>query len=464
MRRPRILIFGLGSYKNGSGIAAARFFLSQGADVRVTDLKNESELVAQVCELKKLATAGQLEFILGEHREEDITWANTIVQNPSIPDRSPYLVTARKLGKVITNDLAIFLAKAKSNPVLGVTGTRGKSTTASLLYEMVKKSYPRAHLGGNIGVSPLSFLDQLHPEDPVVLELSSWLLHHVTTGPKIAVVTNIFEDHLNHYRSLVEYEAAKVRILQGTGLAVLNWDNERTRALEEIAQEFGRQVFWFSTRHCPPGAGLYQKDGKLVARWYGSARGWHEQEVAQVSDIRLLGTHNLANVLAAATAAWQFGVPFSEIRSAIRGFTGLADRLELVRVRDLVSWYNDTTATSPDAVLAALSALGQPEKIVLIVGGSDKGLTYDEMVRAIKGQVKSIILLPGSATNKLISLLPQGAYHLVASMSEAVDLAKTLAKSGESVLLSPGAASFGLFKNEFDRGKQFTDEIKKLSS
>lgn len=459
----KVLIFGLGSYKEGSGIAAARFFLQQGARVRVTDKKTERELVHQVCALKKFAKPGRLRFVLGRHRTSDIRWSELIVQNPGTPDDSPYLQLARQLKKNITNDAAIFLELTKS-PVLGVTGTRGKSTTTALLFEMVKRKFHGVKLGGNIGVSPLTFLDELKAKDPAVLELSSWLLHHVKQGPEIAVVTNILEDHLNRYRSVDDYAADKANILLGPGVAVLNYDNKGTRKLgfTFYVSRF-RKIAWFSTKSCPPGESTYVKRGEILARSYTPGYGWEEKKICKISEIRLLGGHNVANVLAAAAAAWVFGVPLEKIRAVIKSFKSLPNRLELVKTSGGIKWYNDTTATSPDAVVAALAALDHKKRIVLIAGGTDKQLDFHEMARAIKCDAKTSILFTGTATQKLVSLLLEQDYHLVSSMKEAISLAQKLAKRGEIVLLSPGAASFGIFKNEFDRGEQFVHEVNKVS-
>ncbi len=489
-----VTVMGLGLYEKGTGIEAVKFFLRQGAIVTVTDVRSAKDLAESVEEvvryynkLPKLRNPSQppltlrggekrkLTFILGKHREEDFKNADVVFQNPSVPAESPYLRITAKHGVPIVNDWSLFLSRHTPKLFIGVTGTRGKSTTTALIYEMLKFEHspiPRNRrmaskvwLAGNLGVSPLAFIDEYRGE-PIVAELSSWLLHHfpaVKKSPTIAVVTNIMDDHMDKYKSVKEYIADKEHILRfqkKSDVAVLNYDNDVTL---KMGKRVSGRVVWFSVK-------------KHVPRW------------VPLEKILLQGEHNRANALAAACAAEAAGVSRVHIMDVLKTFKGLPNRLQLVRTVRGIQYYNDTTATTPDATIAALKVLGvrgqvsgaqnlKPKtwnlkpRIVLIAGGADKKLEYRELAKYVKQYCKAVVLLPGTATAKLkkeVSTAMAGQAGVRCQVSEAhtmraaVKKAHLLAQEGDVVLLSPGAASFGLFKNEFDRGDQFVDAVKKV--
>lgn len=462
---------GLGLYEQGSGGMAAQFFAKHGAKVLVTDLRIREQLKSALARLKKYKN---IEYVLGRHREEDFQKADLIFQNPSVPAHSLYLEIARKAKIPIVNDWSIFLSMHQPKLFIGVTGTRGKSTTTQLIYEMLTRHHSHIRtnvrmtrkgsevfLAGNLGVSPLAFIDTYKGES-IVAELSSWLLHHFPAArisPNIAVVTNIMNDHMDKYRTQREYIADKENIFKfqkNNGVVVLNYDSQITRSMAKQAR--GR-VVWFSLK-------------KHLPKW------------VPLNQVALLGEHNLQNALAAAAAAEAAGVSRKDILQVLKTFRGLPNRLELVREIKGVRYYNDTTATTPDATIAALKTLGassqeleaRGKKIILICGGADKKLEYKELARHIKQYCKAVILLPGTATDKIRFQISDFSIRAVGSTSrkgrfqilnansilEAVKNASGLAKRADIILLSPGAASFGLFKNEFDRGERFVKEVKRL--
>jgi len=495
----RVTVMGLGLYEKGSGIESVKFFLRCGAKVTVTDLRSAKELEGSVRELVryysrlpkmhnpsqpplnlrggdrsspplKVRGAGgvmnqKLAFILGKHREEDFKNADVVFQNPSVPAESPYLKIAAKRGVPIVNDWSLFLSRHTPKIFIGITGTRGKSTTTAMVHEMMKRQYhspsrTTVRLAGNLGVSPLAFIDEYKGE-PIVAELSSWLLHHFPTvkkSPNIAVVTNIMNDHLDKYRNARDYITDKENVFRfqdAKGVVILNYDNPITRGMAKRARG---KVVWFSAE-------------KGLPRW------------VPLDVLQLPGVHNRANALAAALAAEAAGVTRRDIEYVMKNFRGLPNRLELVRTVEGVKYYNDTTATTPDATIAALRTIGNDNgvrpkgrltklslglhrHIILIAGGADKKLEYREMAKCIKEYCKAVVLLPGTATAKVHRecRMQNAECRMVdtRSMREAVKNACTLAKEGDVVLLSPGAASFGIFKNEFDRGKQFVDAVKRL--
>lgn len=452
----KIVVLGLGLH--GGGLAVTKWLVKNKAQVTVTDIKTAAELAPSLKQLRGLP----LKLVLGRHPLNLLAGCKMVVQNPAVPADHPFLKVARQRGVPIENEASLFLKLCPSSRLVAVTGTRGKSTTVSWLGEMLRRSWPRAIVAGNIRDTLLfEVLDRLTVSTPVALELSSWQLevvgqHHLRIP--VAVVTNVLPDHLNRYPSMADYARAKAMIFAGqeaTDAVILNYDNDITKKMSRSALA---RVYWFSAEHVVP-RGCFFKKGSIYWR---EGRG-KNQFLYRQTDIKIPGRHNLLNCLAATCAALVMGVKPKQVYEAVRRFSGLHDRLELVRKLKGVAYYNDTTATSPHATLAALAAFST-EPIILIAGGSDKNLPYKQMAQAIKRRVQAVILLPGTATVKLQREL--GLYKnqfLVANMNEAVSLAKSLAAVGSVVLLSPGAASFGLFQHEFDRGQAFKRAVKSLN-
>lgn len=456
-KNKKVLIAGLGLYKQGSGISAARFFCRQGARVTVTDLKSRKELGPSIKELKGM----KIKYILGKHRVADFKGADIVIKNPGMRRESKYLQAAKAAGVRIESDMTIFFRHCPAE-IIGITGTRGKSTTSSLLAEILNKKN-KTFLGGNIKVSPLNFLEKVKKSDWVVVELSSWMLedlNRVKLSPGISVITNVMRDHLNTYSGMKAYSEAKAMIFkhQEKGdICVLNRDNKITRG-------FGKRVpgqrFWFSLSPFAEENGAMVRRGRIIFR-----RDGQEWNVAGVNDVLLAGQHNLANVLAAVCAAKIKRVGCAKVRAVLKSFKGIDSRQELVREKGGVKYYNDTTATTPDAGIAALKTLGRKKNIILIAGGADKKLEYRDWAKEAKKSCQEIILLEGTATQKIIKSLKNNKIQplaVVGSMAEAVKLASSAAKKGDIVLLSPAAASFGLFINEFDRGDQFSRAVRKV--
>lgn len=419
---------GLGLH--GGGVGSAKFFCLQGADVLVTDLKTQEQLQESLDKLKGL----KIKYTIGKHEEEDFLWADLIIKNPDVPSTSPYLEIAKKNNIKIETDINLFLKLSKAF-VIGVTGTKGKSTTASLIYHLLKAEFKNVFLAGNIGVSPLELLPLIKKNDRVVLELSSFELEGLTQGPNIAVITNIMPDHLNRYGTMTEYIEAKKAIFRfqtSRDYLILNKDNLIVR---QMASEAKGKVVFFSKDIVPKG-------------------------------FKLFGEHNLANLSAAIEVAKALKIPQEKIDGALKTFKGVPNRQEFVREVKGIKYFNDTTATMPEAVIAAINTFLEqfPEsRLILICGGQNKGLKYNELATLIKERVDEVIMLPGTAADRIKEGI--GDYtrlHQVASMPEAVKKAKDLAKKGDIVILSPGAASFNLFKNEFDRGDQFVKAVKNL--
>jgi len=432
-RNQRVLVMGLGLH--GGGVGIARFFCERGARVTVTDLRSESDLKPSLDALNDCP----IEFVLGEHREQDFRDADLVIRNPAVPIESPFLAVAREHDVPIDMEMGIFFRECDPARIIGVTGTRGKSTTATFIQHLLHHHDIDAVLAGNIRRSAVTLLDSLTPGQTVVLELSSWQLEALDQhrlSPGVAVITNVLPDHLNRYPDMDAYAAAKgaiVRYQSAGDLAVLNRDNQLAAG---FAASTAGEVRWFSPDDNLPG--------------------WE--------DARVAGDHNRANLAAAIAATGRFDIPAATIARAVATFKGVPYRLEQISERRGVRFINDTCSTTPDATLAALATV--PGPIVLIAGGSDKQLNFAALGRRIAAlgpSIRSIILFPGEGTARMRPGLPPGLLHDVATMDEAVALANRHSRPGDAVLLSPACASFGTFKNEFDRGDQFNDCVMALA-
>ncbi len=459
----KILIMGLGLH--GGGVAVANWFLKQKALVKITDLKTEQELAHSLKKIK-----GKPEFALGGHDPKDFAWADIVIQNPGVPRDSIFLQIARTKGSRIENEATLFFKIIGRERIIGVTGTRGKSTTATLIFEMLRKKYKNMFLGGNLVSAPMfSFIDgALKAKDPVVLELSSWHLENLGEmglSPRIAVFTNLYPDHLNRYKNMEEYALAKQNIFKfqaPNDYLVVNWDNPYTLVFGRAAKS---KKFWFSMRHSFDSMGSFM-DGKSIYFFDGTKK----EKILDFKNIKIKGDHNVQNILAATCVARILEVSPADIHHAVASFNGLEHRLELVREYEGVKYYNDTSATTPDGTIAALKTLGSAQKknIILIAGGSDKGIPqekFSELGELVGKHCKAVILFEGKGSEKIKKSLTAYGLQLTAkikSMSDAVGIAKSLVKEGDIALLSPACASFGLFKHEFDRGDQFRTLVLEL--
>lgn len=444
----RVLVLGLGSH--GGGVASVRYLARLGCRIRVTDRQPAAALAPSLRALSRV----KFERRLGGHRVSDVRWADVLVQNPAVPRGALLVRAARRLRKPVVNDAVLFLAAAPG-PVVAVTGTRGKSTTVALTAAML--GCPRAGLPGE---PLLDALGALAPGQPVVAEFSSWqceLLPENRAAPDVAVLTNLSPDHLNRYGSFAAYARAKAGLLfRQVPFASATVVNRDVRAFRPLARSVVGHRFWFSRRPFAEVNGAYLERGWFILR--------HNGRTFRVAPRRILrppGDHLAENALAAIAAAWSVAPDPVRIRRALAKFRGLPGRQELVTVRRGVRYVNDTTATSPAGVVAALRSF-IPEHTVLIAGGEDKALEFHEMARAVR-RVRAVVLLPGTATDRLARLLPRHLpTHRVLTMAEAVHTATTVAQVGDTVLLSPGAASFNLFRHEYDRGDQFEAAVRRL--
>jgi len=345
----------------------------------------------------------------------------------------------------------IFFQEVRSKNIIGVTGTKGKGTTSTLIYEMLKAFGKRVFLGGNIGVPVLDFVRDVSPDDWVVLELSNFQLYNLTYSPHIAVCLMIVPEHMDWHPNIDEYAEAKANLFRHQkpeDIAIYFADNEYSAKIASYSP--GKKIPFFRR----PGA--YMDDAKVMVD--GS-------EIIDKSEIKLLGEHNLQNICAALTAVWQVEQNRDAARRALVSFSGLEHRLEFSGETDGVKYIDDSFGTAPETTIVAIKAFEQPK--VIILGGSDKGADFTALAQEIKNSNVRQAIIIGQITDKITQALNNAGFTAIttglSSMTEIVDKARELAEPGDVVLLSTGAASFGMFKNYKDRGEQFKQAVAKLA-
>lgn len=472
-----VTVMGLGRYQQGSGLGATKWLMRHGAQVIITDLKDEEELEESMNLVMEWYEKYRAEhpdheiyqplFVLGEHRKEHFVDVDLVVKNPAVPTDSEFIQHAEEAGIPVESDVSIFF-RFCPYPLIAVTGTKGKTTTTKLIGEILAAKDEKAVIAGNVSISPLEHLDEIIARGeptPIVLELSSWLLESMPAafkdlgrGPYISVLTNIYPDHLDRYNSYGEYISTKEMIFQYQTVdqfTVLNFDNELT---EEMQVRVTGQLFATSKTDLNQN-GCFLKDGTIIYR-----KGDSVEQILPLSEVALKGDHNLENILTATCAAKLYGIDTSTIVGALKSFTGVSDRQELVREVNEISYINDTTATNPDATIAALNRFGADADIILISGGVNKEMSFGHIGDAIARTCKQVLLFEGDASDAIQASIA-GRVPVETGfkdMNAVVRRATELSSSGDIVLLSPGAASFNLFKNEFDRGEQFREAVRNI--
>jgi UDP-N-acetylmuramoylalanine--D-glutamate ligase len=429
----KITLMGLGLL--GRGVGDAEFLAACGAELIVTDLKTAAELASS---LERLKNFPNIVYHLGRHQLEDFENRDMVIRAPNTPLDSPFIACAREHGIPVEMDASLF-AKLSPATIIGITGTRGKSTVTHLIYEMARAAGKNPVLGGNErGTATLPLLLKTDAASTVILELDSWQLQGFEDSkisPHISVWTNFLPDHMNYYKGDMDRyfqdKAAIARFQKPSDFFVTTKEIK-----EKIEPRFGTL------------AATCMTDPVLPDDW----------------EVALLGEHNRKNAAFARAAAQAMGIADDIIKDTLKNFSGLPGRLQLLGEKNGVAFYDDGNSTTPEAAIAALKALaslGHP--IILIAGGSDKALDFSMLAPEIEARVKKLVLLNGAATDKIKTLLPKNFPYIAAvNMNEAFAAAVVAAAAHDIVLLSPGAASFGIFKNEYDRGDQFKAAFEKL--
>jgi UDP-N-acetylmuramoylalanine--D-glutamate ligase len=432
-----------------SGMAAAHFLRARGARVTLNDAKP----VEQWPETRELSATG-IEIVGGGHPLELFAQADLIVVSPGVPLALEVFQHARKVGVPVIGEVEL-AARFLRGRIVGITGSNGKTTTTTLIGELLKDGGLSTQVGGNIGTALISLVETSSDDSYTVVELSSFQLEAVEQlHCFVAVLINITPDHLDRYDSMEAYAAAKANIFINqtpNDFAVLNADDERVAKMDALTPA---RVIWFSRKSALPNvqAGIFLRGEQIVSRWDGV-----EQVLLERADITLRGDHNLENVMSALGVGLACGVASASMRATIRQFKGVEHRLEFVAELDGVKYYNDSKATNVDAAIKSLEAF--PGGITVILGGKDKGGDFTPLAPLVKERCEHVILI-GAAAEKIASALAKTRpLHRAATLRDAVRLGGQLTQPGGVVLLAPACASFDMFDNFEHRGRVFKEEV-----
>lgn len=444
----KVVFCGIG----GSHLPLIPLFLKYGAAVEARDRRSYGALGETA---KSLEEQG-VKLNLGEEYLKDLS-GDIIFRTPGMKYYTPELTCARKNGSAVTSEMELFFDLCPCK-IYAITGSDGKTTTTTLISEMLKRAGKTVHLGGNIGKPLLPEIETVSPEDAAVVELSSFQLISMRKSPEVAVVTNVAPNHLDVHASMEEYVESKMNILlhqNAFSRTVLNYDNDITRGFAEKT----RGDTWFFSRKAQPDHGYYLKENMIVRS--------DGEEILDIREIKIPGWHNVENYMAAIAAVWGEVSP-EIIRTVAREFGGVEHRNELVRVLNGVSYYNDSIGSSPSRTINGALSL-YDRKIILIAGGYDKKIPYEPLGAVIPSRVKSLILMgaTGSKIEDAVKAAPDflegnpDIYH-AKDMAEAVAIAYKIAQEGDIVSLSPASASFDLYPNFEARGRHFKQLVNNL--
>jgi UDP-N-acetylmuramoylalanine--D-glutamate ligase len=434
-KNKKITVMGLGIL--GRGLGYTKFMAECGADLIVTDLKTKEQLATS---LKALSKFKNIKFVIGEHRLEDFKNRDMIMKAAGVPFDSIYIAEAKKNKIPVEMDVSLFKKLAQEVKIVGVTGTRGKSMTTTLIYELLSKNLKdrKVYLGGNIrGVATLPLLKKVKPGDILVCELDSWQLQgfgDAKISPDISVFTSFMPDHMNYYRGSMEaYFDDKAHIFRNQKKSDILIIRPGMKEFINKADVKGK---------------LIVINKKAVAGWKFIVPGEHQQE----------------NLACAVKVAEQFNIQINKIKKTVAEFKGVEGRLEFLKNYKGIKIYNDNNATTPEATIAGIEAVKTNKKnIVLLCGGADKKLDLTNFVKVVNKNCKAVALIPGTGTDVLLKDYElKVPYEIGKDFKEVVSKAIKFAKKGDIILFSPAFASFGLFNNEYERNDLFVKLIKKL--
>lgn len=448
IRGKNVLVLGLGI----SGVSTAKALYKLGANIIISDLKKEEELIDYVSEIRDL----NVRFFLGTN-DVPLEYIDLIIKSPGIPLTVDLIKEANRRGIEVISDIELAYRINPDNNFIAITGTNGKTTTTALTGEFFKNGDLPTHVVGNIGVGILWNIVNSDNEDIFVIEASSFQLEStVYFNPKVSVILNITPDHLDWHKDLEAYIDAKKKIFRNQTkdeYTILNYDDKLLRNMEK---EVASNLIWFSRQYELP-KGVYVKDGHIVINDGNSVKA-----LIKTDEIKLLGKHNLENVLASVSIAWIMGLDMDTMKYVLKTFSGVEHRIEYVDTVNGIKFYNDSKGTNPDASIKAIEALKSP--IILIAGGHDKGNEFDEFILSFNNKVKALILL-GETKYKIKNTAIKYGFnniYIVDNMKEAVIKSYELAKTGDNVLLSPACASWDMYRSFEERGKDFKKAVHSL--
>ncbi|MBO5373576.1 MAG: UDP-N-acetylmuramoyl-L-alanine--D-glutamate ligase [Lachnospiraceae bacterium] len=446
LKNKRFLIVGTGK----SGVAAAELLKDKGIAAVLYDGNDKLDKAAFFEKNEKLS---DLELITGELTKEQMEKTDILVLSPGVPTDLPMVNTMRDMGIPVWGEIELAYAFAKGR-VLAITGTNGKTTTTTLLGDIMKNCFKDVKVVGNIGIPYTSVAADTTEDTVTVAEISSFQLETVHDfAPKVTAILNITPDHLNRHHTMENYIAAKESITAKQSLkdfCVLNYEDDVLRAFGE---KLAVNVTWFSSKQ-ELSSGLYLDEDTIYLAENGT-----KTVVVKTEELNLLGRHNYENVMAAVAMAYRFGVPMEKIREVLLRFTAVEHRIEYVTEKRGIRFYNDSKGTNPDAAIQGIRAMNRPT--FLIGGGYDKDSTYDEWIEAFDGKVKELVLI-GQTREKIAKTAKEHGFdsiQMADSLEEAINICYSHAVSGDAILLSPACASWGMFKDYEERGRIFKEIV-----
>jgi len=431
-----------------TGVAVARFLAKAGVRVTATDMRDETALSAVVAELNGL----QINWKLGRHEDSDFLVADLIVVSPGVPMHHPMLLLAKQAGKEIVSEIEL-AARFIKVPMAAITGTNGKTTTTTLLGEILKANDLKTYVGGNIGDPLIELVESGEQVEMVVAEISSFQLEWISSfSPKVAALLNLSEDHLDRYATYQDYINAKLRIFENQTAEDFALVNRDDQLVWGNRSKLKAGLFPFSRKQ-ELEEGIFCLGSEIVYRHNG------QEERFPIANFRLKGVHNLENIMAAIGAALLMGCNPTNTLSAVEGFGALHHRMEFVREFNGVSYYEDSKATNVGSVEKALESF---ENITLIAGGKDKGGSYAPLADLVKERVRHLVLIGEAAGRMQQELGSLTATCHAATLEKAVQLASELTEPGGTVLMSPACSSFDMFKDYEERAERFIAAVKAL--
>ncbi|XCP86717.1 UDP-N-acetylmuramoyl-L-alanine--D-glutamate ligase [Roseburia hominis] len=450
LKDKKVVVFGAGK----SGVGSCGLLIREGA--RVTLYDGNTKLDRE--QLKAQLDGGKVDVALGEFPEELLNSLDLLVMSPGVPTDLPIVLKIREMGIPVWGEIELAYVCGKGE-ILGITGTNGKTTTTTLLGEIMKNAFESVFVVGNIGTPYTAAAADTREDSVIVAELSSFQLESIKTfKPRVSAILNITPDHLNRHHTMEAYIQAKMDITKNQtkrDICVLNYEDEVTR---QMAEKIPASVLFFSSAHKLE-QGIYLEDGNII---YKPDRENAGEVICNVKELQMLGVHNYENVMAAAAMAASYGVSLDVIRDTVKAFKGVEHRIEFVAEKNGVAYYNDSKGTNPDAAIKGIQAMIRPT--ILIGGGYDKQSDFHEWIRSFDGKVRYLVLI--GATREQIQKEAQECGFtdciLKDTFEEAMDTCVELAREGDAVLLSPACASWGMFPNYEVRGEEFKKYVNAL--
>jgi len=448
LKEKKVLVFGAGI----SGIGSCTLLTDKGAEVILYDGKKDLNIEAIK---KQIGTDREVSIVAGEFPEELLENLDLVVMSPGVPTDLPVVLRMKEMGIPVWGEIELAYVCGKGE-ILGITGTNGKTTTTSLLGEIMKNAFESVFVVGNIGNPYTTVAARTREESVIVAELSSFQLESIHTfRPRVSAVLNITPDHLNRHHTMEAYIQAKFDVTKNQtaeDTCVLNYEDEVTR---KMGEKVAAKVLYFSSAHKLE-KGIYLDNNVIIYKPEAEKDGI---EVCNVSELQILGVHNYENVMAAVAMAAAYGVDMDIIRETVKAFKGVEHRIEFVAEKNGVMYYNDSKGTNPDAAIKGIQAMVRPT--VLIGGGYDKQSDFHEWIQSFDGKVRYLVLI-GATKEQIRREAEECGFTnciLKETFEEAMETCVELARPGDAVLLSPACASWGMFPNYEVRGKEFKNYV-----